>query len=1060
MVGGIGTSAAPAQALTITPTNSAQALVQALVSQGINVTSYTIAPGQDFSDDQGPSPPTGTYDAGPLGLPDGIVITSGTARNAEPPNDSSGMTGSSNFGGSTLCALVMDGNGGGDDGGEIPSAGSTATYDANTLTVQFWLDPGTDGIAFDWMFGSEEYPEYVGSFNDAVGVFIRSEIGGVWSPHENIALDSGGNAVTINGPFFSGPTVIVPTAQFPITEYDGSTPHITTTYPLPSGPAVMHEITIVVCDALDTSLDSGVLIGGLRACTGECDAVQYCGDSLVNGNEDCDDGNNDNGDACSNTCQGPDTDGDGLSDIREGILGTNVNDPYTDGDGLDDGDEVGPNVVVPLDANDDGEIDALDPCYPNPNSLACDQDGDGLTDPGEILVGTDPGNPDTDGDGIPDGAETGSPNFPLDSDFDGVPDALESSTADDDGDGTADQFDPTNANPCEPNIQAGPCDQDNDGLTNAEEIAAGTDPVDADSDDDGALDGQEIDPGGDADNDGIVNGLDPDSDNDTLYDGTELGLNCNHPDTDLTAGTCVADADNGATTTSPVDADTDNGGASDGAEDTNGNGQVDAGETDPSNGQGDDTNVVDSDGDGLSDDQEILLGTNPTDSDSDDDGVLDGFELNAALDSDGDGLINMLDPDSDNDGLFDGTELGLPCLLPDIDLTAGHCVADADAGLTKTNPIDPDTDDGGAADGAEDWNHNGAIDANEQNPTAGNGADDVNVTDSDSDGLSDAEEINYGSDPFDSDTDDDGVLDGDEVNPTGDFDGDGLINSADPDSDNDGIFDGTEMGQPCAIQGALNCVPDGDSGTTQTGALNPDSDNGGVKDGVEDTNGNGVVDPGETDPNNPLDDICVQSVDCALEGQVCNPTTGQCVDPICDPVTFACPDPDMCHYVGICDAASGECSYNNKPNGTPCTDDNPCTNDSCQGGACVSISKLDGESCDVDGVPGQCIAGNCLTDSNGGEGGAAGSGNGGGGSGNGGNGQGGAGEGANSQGGNDSGGNGSGANANSDTDLYTLKGNGFCTVSNVGDSSDNRALAGLVLALALAISRRKNAKSA
>ncbi|MEZ4299559.1 MAG: choice-of-anchor L domain-containing protein, partial [Polyangiaceae bacterium] len=342
----------PASALTIAPTNDANTLATALVSQGVNIVSVTLAPGQDFTDDLGLSPPTGTYDDGPLGLPDGIILTSGTARNAEPPNDNSGTTGSSSFGGTALCQSI---------------AGVT-TNDANTLVIQFTLDAGTDGIAFDWMFGSEEYPEYVGSYNDSVGVFIRSDTGAGFGPMTNIALDSGGNPITINGPFFSGPTVIIPDAANPITEYDGTTPHITTNYPLASGPGVLHEITIVVCDALDTSLDSGVLIGGLRACTGECEAVQYCGDGLVNGNEDCDDGNNDNGDACSNTCKGPDTDGDGLSDLREGILGTDPLNPDTDGDGAPDGEEVGADVQNPLDANGDGTIDALDPCFPDPNA--------------------------------------------------------------------------------------------------------------------------------------------------------------------------------------------------------------------------------------------------------------------------------------------------------------------------------------------------------------------------------------------------------------------------------------------------------------------------------------------------------------------------------------------------------------------------------------------------------------------------------------------------------------------------------------------------------------------
>jgi clumping factor A len=50
--------------------------------------------------------------------------------------------------------------------------------------------------------------------------------------------------------------------------------------------------------------------------------------------------------------------------------------------------------------------------------------------------------------------------------------------------------------------------------------------MDADSDDDGVLDGSEPNPGLDMDGDGLIDVLDVDSDNDGLYDGTEMGKGC------------------------------------------------------------------------------------------------------------------------------------------------------------------------------------------------------------------------------------------------------------------------------------------------------------------------------------------------------------------------------------------------------------------------------------------------------------------------------------------------------------------------------------------------------
>ncbi|MFP4599900.1 MAG: hypothetical protein ACLFVJ_16700 [Persicimonas sp.] len=78
---------------------------------------------------------------------------------------------------------------------------------------------------------------------------------------------------------------------------------------------------------------------------------------------------------CDN--DGPDSDGDGLSDCREEELGTDPDDPDTDGDGLSDGEEVQRGT---------------DP-------LKADTDGDGLDDAEEYELGLDPLAADSYGDG-------------------------------------------------------------------------------------------------------------------------------------------------------------------------------------------------------------------------------------------------------------------------------------------------------------------------------------------------------------------------------------------------------------------------------------------------------------------------------------------------------------------------------------------------------------------------------------------------------------------------------------------------------------------------------------
>ncbi len=113
-------------------------------------------------------------------------------------------------------------------------------------------------------------------------------------------------------------------------------------------------------------------------------------------------------------------------------------------------------VITPdKDTDSDGTVDRLDK----------DDDNDGLSDDEEKTIGTDPLKIDSDGDGYNDKADL----FPL----------AAKEWADTDADGQGNNAD---------------IDDDNDGLSDAQEQAKGTDPLRRDTDSDGVIDSQDFYP--------------------------------------------------------------------------------------------------------------------------------------------------------------------------------------------------------------------------------------------------------------------------------------------------------------------------------------------------------------------------------------------------------------------------------------------------------------------------------------------------------------------------------------------------------------------------------------
>ncbi|WP_437963901.1 choice-of-anchor L domain-containing protein [Sorangium sp. So ce260] len=396
--------------LTIGTTDDAGALTSALVASGgaINVTSVSYS---------GAATASGTYSEGPLGIADGAILTSGGASLALPPSDPFLVSQENNLPGDPLCNALIPG---------------LSSFDAAKLTINFDLAPGFSGISFQSIFGSEEYPTFVGNprYNDVYGVYLD----GV-----QIVFDQNNAPITVNGPFFSGGSVVVAPATE--TEYNGSTGLLTTQALAAPG---AHVLEIVICDGGDGAFDSGVFLGGLGGCVGACTGTVACGDidddadgysSCV----DCDDANPSANPGEQEACDGVDNDcdsaidednvccvdadADDVCDPVDNCVGVaNPDQAEDDADGLGNACDNCPTTsnASQLDADSDGVGDVCDNCPTTSNASQLDADSDGVGDVCDSCQGVPGAQTDSDGDGLGDICDSCPADVDNDADGDAV----------------------------------------------------------------------------------------------------------------------------------------------------------------------------------------------------------------------------------------------------------------------------------------------------------------------------------------------------------------------------------------------------------------------------------------------------------------------------------------------------------------------------------------------------------------------------------------------------------------------------------------------------------------
>lgn len=227
--------------LVMTPVDGAVTLPSDLVESilGADIVSYSNVA---FAGLQGnPNASAGLFVGGTnagIEIEEGIVMCSGLITNAIGPNASSGT--------STANGLVGD--------ADLTAYSGQNTYDATVLEFDFVPGAGFNDLYVEFVFGSEEYTEWVFEYNDDFAFFLNGT---------NIAtVPSTTTAITINtiNPWVN-PAYYKSNEAYPgpfCNEMDGFTVKM-----VAQGPLIVdatNHIKLAIADGGDYALDSWVFI--------------------------------------------------------------------------------------------------------------------------------------------------------------------------------------------------------------------------------------------------------------------------------------------------------------------------------------------------------------------------------------------------------------------------------------------------------------------------------------------------------------------------------------------------------------------------------------------------------------------------------------------------------------------------------------------------------------------------------------------------------------------------------------------------------------------------------
>lgn len=228
-----------AMAMSAVSTNSGVALTGALVPNPGAFSSINV------SQTVGLVSQVGTYSGfnlAPVTIADGVVISSGLVTQTTAAFHSASDTPSNSLGGGSTAEInaYAPGN----------IANWSSSQDTSQISISFTL-AAPSAVAFDFLFGSIEYPNFVNNYTDAMYAFLDGS---------QISFDANGDPVQVGGSFASSLTTADNNSAF--ADPHGLIGKLTTT----SGTLAAgdHTLNIAVADTNDQQLDSAAFLTNFR----------------------------------------------------------------------------------------------------------------------------------------------------------------------------------------------------------------------------------------------------------------------------------------------------------------------------------------------------------------------------------------------------------------------------------------------------------------------------------------------------------------------------------------------------------------------------------------------------------------------------------------------------------------------------------------------------------------------------------------------------------------------------------------------------------------------------